>query len=119
MTRGPSENVSFGEFLEAGQRCGELEESSEVLAVALVADGQPAVAGEPSQGAFDLPPVTAETLAAVDAAASDPRDDAPTAQPPAVYGVVVTFVRPQPAGSAAPRTTTSEPPESQRPWAAA
>ncbi len=101
---GTLENVSFGEFLEAGQRCGELEESSEVLAVALVADGQSAVAGEPGQGAFDLPPVTAEALAAVDAAAGDPRNDAPCPQPPAVYGIVVTLVRPDPAGFAAART---------------
>lgn len=103
---GDSENVSFGEFLEAGQRRGELEESSEVLAVTLAADGQSAVAGGPGQGAFDLPPVPAEALAAADAATGDPQNNAPCPQPPAVYGIVVTLVRPQPAGPATTRTTT-------------
>jgi hypothetical protein len=98
------EHVSFGEFLEAGQRSGELEKGSKVLTVTFVAHRQPAIAAQPSQGAFDLPPVTAEAFAAVDAAAGDPRNDAPGPQPPAVHGIVVTLVRPQPAGSAAPRT---------------
>src|SRR5690606_11076354 len=101
---GRLEHVSFGEFLEAGQRSGELEKGSKVLTVTFVAHRQPAIAAQPSQGAFDLPPVTAEAFAAVDAATGDPRNDAPGPQPPAVYGIVVTLVRPHPAGSAAART---------------
>ena len=46
------------------------------VGVALVADGEAAVAGEPGDGAFDLPAVSAEAVAGVDAAAGDARDDA-------------------------------------------
>ena len=42
----------------------------------LVADGEAAVAGAPGGGAFDLPAVSAEAVAGVDAAAGDARDDA-------------------------------------------
>src|SRR5690606_22271260 len=99
------EYVSFGQFLEAGQRSGELEKGSKVLTVTFVAHRQPAIAAQPRQGAFDLPSVTAEAFAAVDTATGDPRNDAPCPQPPAVYGIVVTLVRPHPAGPAAARTT--------------
>ncbi|MGV9949391.1 IS110 family transposase [Rhodococcus aetherivorans] len=45
--------ASFGEFLEEGQRGSELEKGSEVLALAFVADGQPAVAAQPRQCGID------------------------------------------------------------------
>lgn len=67
-------------------------------AVAFVADRHPAVAGQPRQGAFDLPPVSTQALAGLDPAAGDARHDAPLAQPPAVHGGVVAVVRPQPPG---------------------
>jgi hypothetical protein len=51
------------------------------VGVPFVADGEAAVAGEPGDGAFDLPAVSAETVAGVDAAAGDARDDAALAQP--------------------------------------
>jgi len=57
--------------------------------VPFVADGEAAVAGEPGDGAFDLPAVSAEAVAGVDAAAGDARDDAALAQPGPVGGGVV------------------------------
>ena len=57
-----------------------------------VADGQAAVPGEPGDGAFDFPPVSAEAVCGVDAAAGDARDDAALAQPGPVGGRVVAFV---------------------------
>ncbi len=80
------DNVSGREFFEAGQRSGELEKGSEVLTVTLVTHRQPAIAAQPRQGAFDLPPVTPEAFAAVGTAAGDPRNDAPCPQPPARTG---------------------------------
>ncbi len=56
------------------------------MPVAFVADGRTPVAGEPGEGAFDLPLMAAQSGGVVDAAASDARDDAPAAQPMTVAG---------------------------------
>ena len=53
------ERVSCREDLVAGDGGGELEEYEKVVTVAFVADGQSAVAGEPGDGAFDFPAVSA------------------------------------------------------------
>ena len=50
---------------------GEGEEGAEEAGVAFVAYGQASVSGEPGDGAFDLPAVSAEAFAGVDAAAGD------------------------------------------------
>lgn len=76
------------------------------MGVPFVADSQAAVAGEPGDGAFDLPAVSAEAVAGVDAAAGDARGDAALAEPGSVGGGVVGFVGAEPgwfaaAGSAA------------------
>ena len=60
-----------------------------------VADGE-AVADEPGDGASDLPAVSAEKVAGVDAAAADARDDAAFAQPCPVGRGVVGFVGAEP-----------------------
>jgi hypothetical protein len=62
------------------------------MGVPFVADGQASVAGEPGDGAFDLPAVSAEAVTAVDAAAADARDDAALAQPGPVGGGVLALV---------------------------
>jgi hypothetical protein len=90
--KGYLERVSCGEFLVAGDRRGEGEECGEQVGVAFVADGEAAVAGEPGDGAFDLPAVSAEALVGVDAAAGDARGDAALAQPGPVDLRVVGFV---------------------------
>jgi len=69
-----------------------VKEAGEVFAVAFVADGHAPVAGELGDGAFDLPPVPAEAIVSLDAAAGDPRDDASFAQPSSVNVVVVALV---------------------------
>lgn len=52
----------------------------------LEVNGRPAVAGKPTEGVFNLPPVLAEAIAAVNTAAGDPRDDDPAAPLPAMRG---------------------------------
>src|SRR4051794_37248513 len=51
------------------------EECGEQPGAALVAEGQPAVAGQPGQGALDDPAVPAQPGRGLDAAAGDPRGD--------------------------------------------
>lgn len=51
-----------------------------MFGMSFLADREPSVTGEPGEGAFDLPSVPAETIVAVDAAASDPRHDPALAQ---------------------------------------
>ncbi len=58
----------------------------------LVADGKAAKLGEPGQGALDFPTVSAETLAAVDAAPGDARSDAAGAALSAAAAMVVGLV---------------------------
>ena len=87
------ERVSRGEFLPADERGGEAEESAVEARFAFVADGQAPVAGEPGDGALDLPAVASQPFAGVDAAAGDARDDAALAQPAAVGVEVVPLVR--------------------------
>lgn len=92
----------FGEFLVAGEGCGEAEEGEEVAALAFVSDGEAAVAEQPGNGAFDLPAVPSESLGRLDAGAGDPDRDAAFAQPGAVFGGVVGLVRAEFSGLAAP-----------------
>jgi len=76
-----------------------------VFGMSFVADREPSVTGEPGEGAFDLPSVPAETIVAVDAAASDPRHDPALAQPAAVSGGVVPLVGAQATRFASSRST--------------
>ncbi len=77
---------------EADQGGGEQVERLEDVEPALVADGQPAQAGEPGQRALDHPAVPAEPLGVVDPASCDTWDDAPSAAGAAAAVVVVPFV---------------------------
>src|SRR5688500_13828228 len=60
--------------------------------MALVADEQAAVAVQPGEGALGDPPVAAEALARVDAAAGDARDDVPAPERVAAAAEVVRLV---------------------------
>lgn len=81
-------------FLKQVKAAASCKKAGKVLTVTFVADRQTAVAGQPRQGAFDLPPIPSEALAGVDTAARNPYGDAVLAQPSAVNGLVVAFVRP-------------------------
>ena len=83
---------------DADDRAGERREGEVDVGAALVADGDAAELGEPSQGALDFATVSAETLIAVGATLYDARSDAASAARPAaavmVVGLVgVTFAR--------------------------
>ena len=80
---------------EADQAGGEQVEAEQDVEPALVADGEPAEAGEPRQRALDHPAVAAQPLGAVDPAPCYPRDDAPSPGRLATVVVVVPFVRVQ------------------------
>jgi len=75
-----------------------------MAAFALVSDGQPAVAEEPGDRPFDLPPVAAETLAGLDAGPGDARNDSPLAQPLQPLSGVVCLIGTEPAGAASAGT---------------
>jgi hypothetical protein len=96
----------FGEFLVAGQRGGEAEEGEEVAAFALVPNSEAAEAEEPGDGAFDLPPVSAESLGRLDAWAGDAGDDATFPQPGQGVGGVVRLVGAELAGTRATRSAS-------------
>jgi hypothetical protein len=70
---------------------------------AFVAEGQPAVAGQPGDGPLDLPPVTAQALTGLDAAPGDPRGDAALPQPGPVSIKVISLVRAELGGTPAAR----------------
>ena len=72
----------------------------EVVA-ALVADGQAAESGEPSEGALDHPAVSSEARAALDPAAGDARGDAAGAALTTAAAVVVGLVGVELGGPAA------------------
>lgn len=76
-------------------------EGGEDVGAPLVADGDAAEAGEPSQRTLHHPSVPAQALAALDAAPGDARDDRPPPQGPPAVGEVVAFVGVQ-LGRAAP-----------------
>src|SRR3954454_13086174 len=99
-----SELVSRGELLVAGQRGGQGEECGEQPGRALVADGQPAVAGQPGEGALDDPAMAAQPGAGLDTAAGDARSDPPSAQPRPQMLVVIALVGVQLGRTPAPRT---------------
>lgn len=89
----------------AGQGGGEGHECAVQAGVAFVPDGQPAVAGEPGDGPFDDPPVPAEPVRGLDAAAGDTGPDTAGAEHAAQVGIVVALVgvqlvRTAPAGAA-------------------
>jgi hypothetical protein len=86
------ERVSVGEFLVAGEGCGECEECGEEVAIALVSQGQAAVAAEPGDGAFDDPAVPTQPGRRLDAAAGDAVADPAFAQCPVAIGNVVGLV---------------------------
>lgn len=58
----------------------------------LVTDGEAAEAGEPSERTLDHPTVSAQALAALDAAAGDTRNDGPPSQRLSAEGEVVALV---------------------------
>jgi hypothetical protein len=58
----------------------------------LVADGEAAELCEPSQGPLDDPPVSPQSLAALDTAAGDPVLDATAGESPTTAAVVIGFV---------------------------
>ena len=62
----------MGGFLEASECREEVEEFAEVLGAGFVADGQASVAGEPHDGAFDLPPVPDQPVDPLQSAAGRP-----------------------------------------------
>lgn len=67
-------------------------EGGEDVGAALVADGEAAEAGKPSQGALDDPTVSAQALAALDAAAGDARNDGPPSQRLSAEGEIIALV---------------------------
>jgi len=69
---------------------------------ALIADGQPAEASQPGQGALDDPAVTTQALAGVDALTSDADTDVPPPQRLAAARIVVPLICMQFGGSLAP-----------------
>src|SRR3954454_706540 len=91
------------EEAEADRGAGEDEEGEVDVVAPLVADHQPAAAGDPGQRALHHPAVPTQALAALDAAPGDPGDDAAPAAGAAAAGVVVGLVGVQ-LPRAAPRT---------------
>src|SRR6185437_15353951 len=83
----------FGEFLVAGEGRCQGDEGQEVAGVALVAQGQPPVPGEPGDGALDDPAVPAQFLAGFDSFTGDAGGDAPVAEPSAQVSLVIGLVR--------------------------
>jgi hypothetical protein len=86
-------------------RVRKAEECGERPGAALPPQGQPAVAGQPRQRAFDDPAVPAESLAAPHTAASDARGDGPPAQPGPQMRIVIALVRVQLHRPASARST--------------
>src|SRR4051812_45924589 len=87
-----SEPRAGWQVVEADERAGEVEEGLVDVGPALVADGEPAVAGEPGQGPLNDPAVATEPLAGVDAASGDPRDDPASAEIASAAREVVALV---------------------------
>jgi hypothetical protein len=78
--------------LEADEGAAELEESLVDVRPAFVADGEPAEAVKPGEGALDDPAMAAETLAGLDPLAGDPAADAASVQRPSAAAGVVGLV---------------------------
>jgi hypothetical protein len=93
----------LGEFLVAGDGGREGEEGQEVAGVALVAQGQPPVAGQPGKRALDDPSVPAQLVAGLGALAGDAGGDAAVADPGAQVRLVIGLVRVELGGLAAAR----------------
>ncbi|KOX11501.1 hypothetical protein ADL04_00980 [Streptomyces sp. NRRL B-3648] len=68
--------ISFGESAVADEGSCQRGEGQEVVGLALVAAVQAPAAGEPGDGAFDDPAVSAQVCGVLDAASGDARDDA-------------------------------------------
>src|SRR5512143_4301888 len=99
------ERVSCGELLVAGQGGRQGEERAEQPGGALIAQGQPPVAGQPGEGAFDDPAVPAQPGAGLHPTAGDARGDAASAQPGPQVLVVVAGVGVQLGRTPPPRAT--------------
>ena len=67
-------------------------EGGEDVGASFVADGDTTEAGEPGERTLDHPSVSAEALAALDAAPGDAWNDRPAAQRPPAVGEVVALV---------------------------
>ena len=76
----------------ADERGGKGEEHLMDVRPPLVADGEPTKAAEPSQGAFYHPVMSAQALAALNAASGDPDLDVPLPQGLAAARRVIGFV---------------------------
>lgn len=76
-------------------------EGCEDVGAPFVADGDPAEASEPCQGALDHSPVAAQALAAFDAATGDPGNDGAFAQGAPTVGEIVPLVGVQFGGATA------------------
>ncbi len=71
------------------------------VGASFITDGKPATASNPRQCAFDHPAMSAQPLAAVDAAAGDPGDDRAATQRRAAARVIVGLVGVQLGGATA------------------
>src|SRR5690242_3068266 len=78
------------------------------VGASFVADREPAAASNPGQRAFDDPAVSAQAVAAVNAAARNPGDDRAATQRLAAARVIISFVGVQ-LGGAATRSTARLP----------
>lgn len=67
-------------------------EGGEDVCAPLVTDGEATESSEPSQGALNHPAVSAQALAALDAAAGDARNNGPPAQRLSAEGEIIAFV---------------------------
>ena len=101
------------EHLPADEGTAEVEEGIVERRVALVAHQEAPVAVQPGKAAFDHPAVASKPLAGLDAAAGDPRGDAPAAESGAVATGRVPQVRvqftgpsPRPAAASTRRDST-------------
>ena len=81
------------------ERCSQRREGEMDVGSSLVADGEAAELGEPSQGALDDPPVSPQTLAALDAAAGDAVLDATAGESLTTAAMIVGLVGMQPGGA--------------------
>lgn len=74
--------------------------------LALVADIEPVVAGQPRNGALDHPPVSAQALGGLDSLAGDTNSDSPVTNPSAQFSGIVCLIGMQLARSAPPRSAS-------------
>src|SRR5688500_7408560 len=84
---------------EADDCCGDEVEGGEDVEPSFIADEEASELGEPGEGSFDHPSVPAEAFAALDAAASNARDNVPSPRRPAASIEVIPLVCMEPGRS--------------------